>query len=251
MKCATRRSHLRLGTAGALTILLSACTVKVEAVAPTATVPAVAALTVSPSAVLLSLDLSGASSQALSATVVDANGSPLTGRSISWTSSAPSVATVSPLGGVTAVAVGKTTITATSEGKSGTAAVNVVLDLIAATTFAPGLAVNLAASTRTATGLYYRDISTGAGASVTTGKQVTVRYTGWLANGTQFDSGTIPFVYGVGQVIQGWDQGLGGMQVGAKRQLIIPPSLGYGASGSGPIPGNAITVFNVEIISVP
>ncbi len=122
---------------------------------------------------------------------------------------------------------------------------------IASATFASSLGVNLAASIKTPTGLYYRDIATGTGAAVATGKQVTVKYTGWLANGTQFDSGTIPFVYGVGQVIQGWDQGLGGMLVGGKRQLVIPPSLGYGASGSGPIPGNAILVFNVEIISVP
>jgi FKBP-type peptidyl-prolyl cis-trans isomerase len=136
-------------------------------------------------------------------------------------------------------------------GTSGDTAPNSAAPDIASATFASSLGIDLTQFTKTATGLYYKDVTVGTGAQVASGQSITTNYIGWLANGTQFDSGTIPFVYGVGQVIQGWDQGLGGMQVGAKRQLIIPPSLGYGASGSGPIPGNAILVFNVEIISVP
>jgi peptidylprolyl isomerase len=121
-------------------------------------------------------------------------------------------------------------------------------------TFAPSLAVNLPASTRTATGLYYRQLapSTATGVPVTavTGQRVSVRYTGWLANGRQFDSGTIPFTLGARQVIAGWDQGIAGMRVGERRQLIIPPALGYGAAGAPPdIPPNAVLVFNVELLS--
>jgi peptidylprolyl isomerase len=119
--------------------------------------------------------------------------------------------------------------------------------------FAPSLGVNLPASTRTTTGLYYRQLapSTASGVPVTAavGQRVNVRYTGWLANGRQFDSGTIPFTLGARAVIAGWDQGIVGMRVGEQRQLIIPPSLGYGAAGNGPIPGNAVLVFNVELLS--
>ena len=125
---------------------------------------------------------------------------------------------------------------------------------IEATTFAPALGVNLAGSTKTADGLYYRDISVGTGATVASGQTIGTRYTGWLANGSQFDSNQAPatpltFKIGVGQVIQGWDKGIVGMKVGGTRQLIIPSSLGYGASGQGPIPPNAVLVFNVTVSS--
>lgn len=125
---------------------------------------------------------------------------------------------------------------------------------IETTTFAAALGVDLPASTRTTTGLYYRDLAVGTGATVAAGQTIAVRYTGWLANGTQFD-GTAPggptasFRIGVGQLIAGWDQGIPGMRVGGRRQLILPPALGYGAQGSGPIPPNAILVFNVEVVS--
>ena len=122
------------------------------------------------------------------------------------------------------------------------------------TTFAAGLGVNLAASTKTASGLYYRDITVGTGATAVAGKTIAVHYTGALTNGTIFDAnGTtatpFSFVLGQGQVIAGWDEGVVGMQVGGSRQLIIPPALGYGAGGSGPIPGNAILVFTVIMVS--
>lgn len=119
------------------------------------------------------------------------------------------------------------------------------------TDFASSLGVNLAASTRTADGLYYRDISVGTGRVVVTGDSVSVRYDGYLSNGTRFDSNQaagITFKLGAGAVIAGWDEGLPGMHVGGKRQLVIPSSLAYGAYGNGPIPGNAAIVFNVEIL---
>lgn len=123
------------------------------------------------------------------------------------------------------------------------------------TSFAASLGVNLAASTKTANGTYYRDLVVGTGATVATGQTITVRYTGWLANGTQFDSNTtkpdpLTFKVGSGQVIAGFDDGLVGAKVGSQRQLIIPPSLGYGPYDYGPIPGNSVIVFKVEVISV-
>lgn len=98
----------------------------------------------------------------------------------------------------------------------------------------------------------------GSGERVTkSGDTIGVRYTGKLADGTKFDSsydhGDQPFTFtvGVGQVIAGWDQGLLGMQIGEKRTLIIPPSLGYGASGAGGvIPPNATLIFDVELFSI-
>ena len=121
-------------------------------------------------------------------------------------------------------------------------------------TFASSLNANVAASTRTTNGAYVRDISVGTGALVANGQTLQTRYTGWLANGNQFDSNIanpipFPFRLGRGDVIAGWDEGIPGMHVGGKRQLLIPPSLGYGAYGNGPIPGNAVLVFNVEIVS--
>jgi FKBP-type peptidyl-prolyl cis-trans isomerase len=122
------------------------------------------------------------------------------------------------------------------------------------TNFASSLGVNLAASTKTANGAYYRDIVTGTGATVTTGQLVSVRYTGYFADGTIFDSNTtaaspLPFRLGSGDVIEGWDEALAGVKVGSTRQLIIPPSLGYGPYDYGPIPGNSVLVFNVQVIS--
>jgi len=103
------------------------------------------------------------------------------------------------------------------------------------------------------------DVKRGTGAVAKAGQTVTVHYTGWLyehgAKGTKFDSsvdrGTpFSFTLGAGDVIPGWDQGVAGMKVGGKRTLIIPPELGYGASGTGPIPPNATLIFDVELLKV-
>lgn len=122
-------------------------------------------------------------------------------------------------------------------------------------TFAPALGVDLAASTRLTGGLYVRDIVEGNGALADLGKAVFVYYTGWLADGTKFDERLAPassfaFTLGLAQVIQGWDRGVPGMKVGGVRQLIIPPSMGYGQIGSGTIPGGAVLVFRVEVVNV-
>jgi FKBP-type peptidyl-prolyl cis-trans isomerase len=116
------------------------------------------------------------------------------------------------------------------------------------------------ASTKTASGLTIDDVSTGAGDAAAAGKDVTVHYTGWLfdngAKGRKFDSSKDrgePFVFplGRGQVIRGWDEGVAGMKVGGKRELTIPPELGYGARGAGGvIPPNATLIFEVELLKV-
>jgi FKBP-type peptidyl-prolyl cis-trans isomerase len=110
--------------------------------------------------------------------------------------------------------------------------------------------------TKTASGLQFIDIKVGDGASPQTGQTVVVHYTGWLADGTKFDSSVdrgqpFSFIIGAGKVIKGWDEGVATMKVGGKRRLIIPPELGYGATGyPGSIPANAQLIFDVELIEI-
>ena len=125
------------------------------------------------------------------------------------------------------------------------------------TAFASSLNVNLAASTKLTNGLYYRDITVGTGTAAAATNAISVYYVGSLANGNVFDSKSVGtaalnFTLGAGAVIPGWDQGLVGLKVGGRRQLIIPPSLGYGTAGSGDrIPPNAVLVFTVDLVSIP
>ncbi len=104
--------------------------------------------------------------------------------------------------------------------------------------------------------LIIEEVSVGEGAEAVAGKHVTVHYTGWLTNGTKFDSSLdrgepFDFPLGRGHVIRGWDEGVAGMKVGGKRKLTIPPEMGYGARGAGGvIPPNATLVFDVELLAV-
>ncbi len=105
------------------------------------------------------------------------------------------------------------------------------------------------------------DLRVGTGADAVAGRTLTVNYTGWLYDasrteqkGAQFDTttgrGSYTFLLGAGRVIAGWDQGVPGMKVGGVRRLVIPPTLGYGSSANGPIPGNSTLVFEVELLGV-
>ncbi len=112
------------------------------------------------------------------------------------------------------------------------------------------------APTKTPSGLEYWNIKVGTGPVAQSGQKVKVHYTGWLTNGKKFDSSVdrgepFQFMLGAGQVIKGWDEGVAGMKVGGKRQLKIPPNLGYGAAGAGGvIPPNATLIFDVELLGV-
>lgn len=108
----------------------------------------------------------------------------------------------------------------------------------------------------TASGLQYQDLTVGSGAVAKAGDTVSVHYTGWLEDGTKFDSSldrNQPFVFtlGTGGVIQGWDEGVAGMQEGGKRRLTIPPELAYGSRGAGGvIPPDATIIFEVELLDI-
>ncbi|GIS64755.1 MAG: FKBP-type peptidyl-prolyl cis-trans isomerase [Candidatus Neomarinimicrobiota bacterium] len=114
----------------------------------------------------------------------------------------------------------------------------------------------------TESGLKYVDVKEGKGTSPQSGQRVSVHYSGWLYDenqpdnkGDKFDSSVdrgkpFGFVIGVGSVIQGWDEGVLSMRVGGKRELIIPPDLGYGTQGVGPIPPNATLLFEVELLDI-
>lgn len=121
-------------------------------------------------------------------------------------------------------------------------------------------ATTTAKTVTTASGLKYQELAAGAGAEAKPGQIVQVHYTGWLdesgKKGKKFDSsldrGTpFEFPLGAGRVIRGWDEGVAGMKIGEKRELLIPANLGYGERGAGgAIPPNANLIFDVELLAV-
>jgi FKBP-type peptidyl-prolyl cis-trans isomerase FkpA len=107
----------------------------------------------------------------------------------------------------------------------------------------------------TASGLVYEDLKVGDGATAVNGDTVSVNYTGWLQDGTKFDSSidrgqTLDFTLGAGKVIAGWDEGVVGMRVNGTRLLVIPPSLGYGSTAYGSIPANSTLIFEVQLVAI-
>jgi FKBP-type peptidyl-prolyl cis-trans isomerase FkpA len=140
---------------------------------------------------------------------------------------------------------------ASTSAATASAAPQPIAGDIERTTFAPALGVDLTAMTKRASGMYVQDVTPGTGAVATRGRSVVVRYTGWLPNGKQFDSGEISVTLGSNKTIAAWEEGLLGMRVGGKRRLVVPPNLGYGARGAGDdIPPNSVLVFDMEVTSV-
>jgi FKBP-type peptidyl-prolyl cis-trans isomerase len=126
-------------------------------------------------------------------------------------------------------------------------------DTIETARFAESLKVDLKASTRKPSGLYYRDIVVGTGPEAASGMDVTVGYVLWTTDGQQIEASPAndPYIFKLGTraVIAGWDEGIAGMKVGGRRQLIVPPELAYGATGAGTKIGpNTILVFVVELV---
>ena len=129
-----------------------------------------------------------------------------------------------------------------------------------ATAFEPGFFSRRAEGVKkTESGLQYEDVNVGTGVAPAAGQSCKVHYTGWLykngRKGKKFDSSVdrrepFSFKSGAGEVIKGWDEGVSTMKVGGKRMLIIPPELGSGRDGVGPIPPNATLLFEVELLGV-
>lgn len=128
-------------------------------------------------------------------------------------------------------------------------------ELQVAERYVQALGVNLDSMEMRYNGLHVQALEAGDGARADSGDIVTVHYTGWLPDGTVFDSSRerdapFEFALGYGRVIPGWDQGVVGMREGGRRLLVIPPGLAYGSSRRGPIPANSTLVFDVELLEV-
>jgi len=125
---------------------------------------------------------------------------------------------------------------------------------LTAITYAPALGVEPATMSRTPRGVLYRDVVPGSGEPVGAGKLVAIHYAGSLPDGTPFDANgpsdpPYEFRLGAAEVVPGFDEGVTGMKVGGKRQVVIPPALGYGAQANGPIPANSVLVFTIDLVS--
>lgn len=124
----------------------------------------------------------------------------------------------------------------------------------AAVDFVVGLGIDVSNSTTTKSGLWWVDDIEGDGKTATPRSRVKVHYSGWLPDGSKFDSSRDrgePITFGLNQVIPGWTEGVGSMRVGGKRYMVIPSPLGYGEMGAPPaIPPNATLVFEVELLDI-
>lgn len=110
--------------------------------------------------------------------------------------------------------------------------------------------LDLDAMTKLPSGLLYRDLEAGEGDVAEAGSTVRVGYSGYFTSGEMFDSGSFSFTVGAGKVVAGFDEGVAGMKVGGRRQLVIPSVLGYGDQDMGPIPGGSTLVFMIDLESV-
>jgi FKBP-type peptidyl-prolyl cis-trans isomerase len=122
------------------------------------------------------------------------------------------------------------------------------------TTYASSLNITLSTFTKTSYGLYYKDLTVGSGATVAKGDSLFVHYFGYFPTGVVFDFNpptAAPFAFkvGEGRVIAAWDSAAVGMKVGGQREIIVPPSLGYGSTAHGSIPANSILVFVITAVS--
>jgi FKBP-type peptidyl-prolyl cis-trans isomerase len=117
--------------------------------------------------------------------------------------------------------------------------------------FAASLGIDLDAMTETASGLFYVDEVVGTGPAAAAGDIATVAYTGWLPDAEEFDSSTgFTFQLGEPGIIDGFNEGVTGMQIGGVRTIVVPPSLGYGSEGRDPVPGDAVMVFELTLTAL-
>ena len=116
--------------------------------------------------------------------------------------------------------------------------------------FAPVLDIDLTLMNQSITGLLWMDIEVGTGPVVDFGDRVSVGITGWLVDGTQFDSQTVEVLLFAGELIPGLLEGISDMRVGGVRKLVVPPQLAWGTRGNGPVPPNAFVVFEVELFTI-
>jgi FKBP-type peptidyl-prolyl cis-trans isomerase len=116
--------------------------------------------------------------------------------------------------------------------------------------FASSLGIDLEQMTETASGLYIRDDVVGVGEPAVTGDQVVVDFTGWLADGTEFDSGELPILSLGSGLIDGFTEGVTGMRAEGTRTIVLPADLAYGPQGRQGIPGNAVLVFKITVTSI-